>query len=899
MKKLFYIPVLAAVFLLFSGCKTDVGNTITTPAHPNFVITLDSNNGSNEKTSQTGEYGATITLNLNTFTYAGHDFNGWCTKKNPNVRSADFYNDGDSFHIVSNQTLYARWKAHDCVIRFHFNASGTNLGSEMADYSFCSDSNVKIPLSKFALDEKGFRGWTTSPSSTEVVYKDGESIPANTFTKSEEGMNYVDLYAIWETPDYWVTFYPNGGTGTAVKQGFFSGEEQNLMPCIFTKTDYVLKGWSTSTSPAEDASITYNSEAEITATSDIKLYAVWTKHKTVIRYIANGGEGSMSNTEFFYSDGTTVRPNTFTREHYNFKNWNTKSDGSGTAYLGGSSITLSTLVDEIILYAQWDIQKYTISYNDNKPYDGSYYSGSATQSKTREYGTTVAVGSSSYTMTHYTFKGWSDTKGNTYSKDDTITLTDEVGNVTLKGIWEPKTYTITMIDNRKTYETTGYGKSLTNISYYQTYKYGDNVTLEAPSITTFTDKISCYQNGNWKLDISPNYLFDGWSESNSINAECTKTYSDCKKCDFTVYGVWHLKDPVVIIEKNIPGNNKRNIDVGTLTLNNTTANMYGAYFQYEDQGVYKHIGFSDESKDGWAQYKISKTVPLNVMNVSTAVKKNNNLKKPIILYAVWYKFDSITLDSQNGYCYNESDMSKKANVGKIVIDKYELTKLNYYKVTGLKKPASGEEEYPHEFAYTYEAFNFIIELNKAFRPKYYAASGNTEIAIDNNSASTAYFGLANNALSSTTITSTNLLKCNRNVKGFRMPDPVEWCRAAKGTIYSFSNYAGNLSNIAWYSGNSTNEVHKVGQKNANKTGVYDIFGNLTEFVHYNNYVETNSSTVVSSSSSPEIYTMGGCVKDDEAGIQAETTTGKGMAVKVEKNNLSHRFGLRLVFDAGN
>ena len=61
----------------------------------------------------------------------------------------------------------------------------------------------------------------------------------------------------------------------------------------------------------------------------------------------------MENEIFEYGETKTLSKNTFTREGYTFVGWNTKSDGTGTAYPNELTITDLIPSGEITLYAQW------------------------------------------------------------------------------------------------------------------------------------------------------------------------------------------------------------------------------------------------------------------------------------------------------------------------------------------------------------------------------------------------------------------------------------------------------------------------------------------------------------------------------------------------------------------
>jgi formylglycine-generating enzyme required for sulfatase activity len=84
---------------------------------------------------------------------------------------------------------------------------------------------------------------------------------------------------------------------------------------------------------------------------------------------------------------------------------------------------------------------------------------------------------------------------------------------------------------------------------------------------------------------------------------------------------------------------------------------------------------------------------------------------------------------------------------------------------------------------------------------------------------------------------------------YRLPTEAEWeyaARAGTKTRFFFGNDFGRLGEYDWYKGNSNNETHPVGQKKPSPWRLYDVHGNVAEWVadYYGEFYYRESPSIV-------------------------------------------------------
>jgi uncharacterized repeat protein (TIGR02543 family) len=153
---------------------------------------------------------------------------------------------------------------------------------------------------------------------------------------------------------------------------------------------------------------------------------------------------------------------------------------------------------------------------------------------------------------------------------------------------------------------------------------------------------------------------------------------------------------------------------------------------------------------------------------------------------------------EEGRCYGEGPVHH-VNIGKVFyIGKYEVTQKQWREIMG-DNPSifEGDDDLPVKKVSWDDVQEFIVKLNE-----------------------------------------------KEGTDKYRLPSEAEWeyaCRAGTATRYSFGDSESKLGDYAWYLGNLGGQTQPVGQKLPNPWGLYDMHGNVWEWMQDCGHIDYNGA----------------------------------------------------------
>ena len=643
-----------------------------------------------------------FTLDKNTFTRTGYVFAGWSKTK---TSSYDFYKidykDAESVeYFYEDTTLYALWLEQSKSIKITYNKNDGTATPEEISYYVEKGKSFTLRANTFTRDGMSFAGWSKSKSSKKKEYADKEYIWSSV-------NNDMTLYALWhDDAHYVITYYSNfeGSTYDYKEQTLAkseSGATGTLLKNTFERTGYVFYGWYTSSHlPEESGTVSefFTDEAKITLKTDENLYACWLEDKVseAVKLTFNKNDGTTipEETSQYVKYGSKspwswkvnynkLKPNTFTRENYEFLGWATSSDATSATYKDAETDVYFT--SNTTLYAVWLYKgPVVITFDGNGGKDSD---GNTTATQTITANTNTELKANRFAKENYDFAGWAKTGDATFGEyNDKQSVKFSEPAVTLYAVWKANPV-ITFNGNGG---STKDGKTTTtqSIPYGVSTALNENPFTKAGStfigwnkyasgtVAQYTDKasISIYADTRlyavWKDDIvltfnanggigsdftkkiaydtasssykftvpentftKTGYVFIGWGNSASSKDVSYKAGESASASESkTLYAIWAKESVPVRFDPNTDNGGSGTPFTENLSLNTTT-------LKYEGTLPANTFTNSNGNFTGWCTYKKPSSYQIGeIMSAGLAVSLSPSRlpnTEGFTLYAVW------------------------------------------------------------------------------------------------------------------------------------------------------------------------------------------------------------------------------------------------------------------------
>ena len=267
-----------------------------------YTITYNLDGGTNSS-SNPDSYTVLYGVTFSNPTKAGYDFVGWYDANGNKISginegcNATFSDTADLYsklktRTTGNVSITAKWTPHNYTISYNLNGGTAN-----------NKTSYTIETEKFTLNaptKKGytFLGWTASNGTT-----------AQKSVSIDKGTTGNKSYtANWTPINYTITYNLDGGT--ANNKTSYNIETATFTLSNPTKNGYVFVGWTGSNGTTKQTNVSIAKGS----TGNKSYTANWTPIKWTVKYDANGGTGTMSDSSHTYEGGTHFNKNAFSKK---------------------------------------------------------------------------------------------------------------------------------------------------------------------------------------------------------------------------------------------------------------------------------------------------------------------------------------------------------------------------------------------------------------------------------------------------------------------------------------------------------------------------------------------------------------------------------------------------------
>jgi len=362
--------------------------------------------------------------------------------------------------------------------------------------------------------------------------------------------------------------------------------------------------------------------------TNIYVYANWKPNTYTISYDANGGTGTMADTNATYDKAVSLRNNTFSRTGYTFKGWSFTKNGSRDFANGETVSNLTSTNGGVVkLYAVWEPEVYKITLDSQ----GAEYKGTTAFYEKYEngnYTTSLCLAPISRIekpiRQGYTFGGYFMSRAGNgkqcVSADGSITSenTDFTKDTPLYAKWDANPYIIR-------------------------YNANGGTGTMADTLATYDIDISLRTN----MFFRTGYNFKGWAASSNgtvdyIDKAVVKNLTSTNGGIIHLYAVWEPVTPMITLNPQEGSGGTESFyekySVGFYS-NNLFSTLI-AKISIPDRTGYNFQGyFADKTSSG---------SPL-IDAAGNILAKNTTFVQDTTLFARWLeKTFTITFDKQGG-----------------------------------------------------------------------------------------------------------------------------------------------------------------------------------------------------------------------------------------------------------
>ena len=507
-----------------NGIKISSGTTYKTGGSTRLYAHWTLNTYSISYTLNGGSIsGQPTSYNVNTATFTlpiptrvGYIFTGWTGSNGTTAQKSVSI----AKNSTGNKSYTANWTVRTHNIKYVLN--GGTISNQPTSYNINTET---FTIPKPTRAGYNFNGWMCTFESENGAYY-AKQLDTVTITKGT--IEDITCEASWSIINYSIGYNLSGGTISGQKTSYNVTTEAFALPTP-SRNGHTFTGWTGTGLSSATKSVTVAKGS----TGNRSYTANWSLNTYTISYTLNGGNISGQKTSYNVTTEAFALP-TPSRNGYTFTGWT----GTGLSSATKSVTVAKGSTGNKNYTANWSANKYTVSFNYNKPTTDGTIGNAGTTSKAvtfnSTYGTLPAP-----TLNGYTFAGWYTAATNGTKVSDTTKYTT-AGNSTLYAHWNLNTYSIsyTLNGGSVSGQPTSYNVNTatftlptpTKTGYTFTGWTGSNGTTAQKSISiTKNNTGNKSYTANWSINsyyLDLNGTLDGASVSNISGYGTADVYID-------------------------------------------------------------------------------------------------------------------------------------------------------------------------------------------------------------------------------------------------------------------------------------------------------------------------------------------------------------------------------------